>query len=228
MKRGMDQFGVTKSVLLPIAPNTDGFQYLKKVKDDNRFVVFASVSPHDPEKEKKLRAQLEAGCVGLKLHPPLQNAAPDHHGYFEILEIFRAYKMPVIFHTGVVSYYVTFQPVRYGYGEPRKFEKLISAFPDIAMVMGHMGLRDAPQVLEMAPKYGHLYADGSNQRLSMLQKGVQVFGQDRLMFGSDWAFSKQSVPIGIGTALTEGDADFREKYFWKNAASLVPKLKSEG
>jgi len=227
MAREMKEFGVDKSILSPIAPLTDGFQYLKKVKGDKRFLVFASVSPHDPDKEKKLKAQMDAGCAGLKLHPVIQNAAPDHQGYFELLEIFRPYKLPVLVHSGVVSYYVAYQPVRYSYGQPKKFEKLIQAFPDVAMVMGHMGMKEGRQVIEFARNYSHIYADGSNQKLTLLKEGLDAFGEDRLMFGSDWAFSKQSVPISIGMKLTAGNPGFREKYFWKNATSLIPKLKDE-
>jgi len=222
MIKDMDEFGVTKSVLNPIAPMTDGFQYLKKVKGNERFLVFAGVSPHDPDKEKKLKDQIAAGCVGLKLHPILQNAAPNHRGYFEIMEIFRAYKMPVLFHSGVVHYYVAYQPTRYGYGEPRRYEELIKAFRDVPTIMGHMGMRQGEQVIELARKYDNLYADSSQQRLSLLKKGAQAFGKDRLMFGSDWAFGRQSTPIRIGLKLTNGDPEFQEKFFWKNAASLLP------
>ena len=102
MRQSMDAYGVTKTVLLPIAPMTDGFSYLKKAKGNDRFIVFAGVSPHDPDKEKKLKAQMEMGCAGLKLHPVLQNASPDHKGYFEIMEIWRQYKKPVLFHCGIV------------------------------------------------------------------------------------------------------------------------------
>ena len=222
MKKSMEQFGVTQSVLLPIAPMTDGFQYLKKAKDDKRFFVFASVSPHDPDKEKKLKAQIEAGCVGLKLHPVLQNASPEHQGYFEILEIFRKYKMPVLFHSGIVVYYVAYQPRRYGCGEPAKFEKLIKAFPDIPIVMGHMGIKQGEQVIELARKYDNIYADGSNQRLSLLKKALPAFGKHRLMFGSDWPTSRQIIPIRIGIKLTKGDPEFQEKFFFKNARSILP------
>lgn len=221
LKMTMEQYGVTRSVLLPIAPMTDGFQYLKKAKGDPRFMAFASVSPYDPDKENKLKAQIEQGCAGLKLHPVLQNAPPDHPGYFEILEIFRKYKMPVLFHSGIVAYYITYQPRRYGYGEPLKFEKLIKAFPDIPIVMGHMGIQQGDQVIDLARKYDNIFADSSNQRLSMLKKALPAFGKDRLMFGSDWPTSRQMIPIRIGMKLTKGDPEFQEKFFSKNAQGLL-------
>jgi uncharacterized protein len=222
LKTCMDLYGVDQTVLLPIAPHTDALEYLRKAGNDKRFIVFASVSPYDPDKEKKLKAQIDAGCRGLKLHPVLQNAPPDHPGYFEILEIFRKYKMPVLVHCGVVAYYVTYQPRRYGYGEPLKFEKLIQAFPDTAIVMGHMGMKQGEQVISLAAKYSNIFADSSNQRLSRLKKAVCAFGKDRLLYGSDWPTSRQVVPIKIGMKFTEGDREFREKFFYKNALSLLP------
>ena len=217
----MDQYQVEVSVLLPIAPLTDGFQYLKKARDNSRLVCFASVHPEDAEKEKKLKDQLASGCVGVKLHPPLQNCPPDHPGYFEILEILKPKPVPVIFHTGIVHYYPAYQPIRYGYGEPKKFEKLIQAFPEIPIVMAHLGMRQAEQVLELGRKYHHLYVDGSNQRLKVLKQAVDAFGKDRLIFGSDFPASRQGTPIKIGLKLTKNDPEFQEKYFWKNAQSLL-------
>jgi len=217
----MERYGVEKSVLLPIAPLTDGFQYLKKVKDDPRFIVFASVSPDDPDKEKKLKDQMSRGCRGLKLHPVLQNASPDHPGYFEILEIFKSYQLPVIFHSGVVSYYPAYQPLRSSYGEPAKFEKIIQAFKEVPMVMGHLGMKQGDQVIELARKYENVYADGSNQTLKRLKKAVSAFGKNRLLFGSDFPAGRQIVPIRIGLKLTQGDPEFQDKFFWKNAVSLL-------
>ena len=90
--------------------------------------------------------------------------------------------------------------------------------------MGHMGMKQGEAVIDLARKFDNVYADGSNQRLSRLLKAVPVFGKDRLMFGSDWPTSRQKIPISIGMKLTEGDQEFREKYFWKNAAALLPGL----
>jgi len=221
MKRFMSKYGVEKSVLLPISPHTEALEYLNKVKADERFIVFASVSPKDPDKERKLKEQMAQGCRGLKLHPVLQNAPPDHPGYFEILEIFRTYKMPVLFHSGIVSYYPAYQPVRSGYGEPLKFEKIIQAFPDIPIVMGHCGMRQGEQVMELARKYENVYGDSSNQPLKTLRKMASVLGKDRLLFGSDWPTSHQITPIKIGLKLTQGDTEFQEKFFFKNAINLL-------
>ncbi len=228
MLKFMARFGVSQSVLLPIAPLTDGFQYLKKVKGDSRFIVFAGVSPYDPDKERKLKDQLSQGCRGLKLHPVLQNAPPDHPGYFEILEIFKSYQLPVLFHCGIASYYPAYQPVRYSYGDPRKFEKIIRAFPEMPMVMGHLGMKQGESVIELAKKFANIFADGSNQTLARLKKAAPVLGKDRLMFGSDAPFSRQSIPIRIGLKLTKGDREFQEKFFWKNAADLLKLSGSAG
>ncbi|WP_432698355.1 amidohydrolase family protein [Marinobacterium sp. YM272] len=53
----------------------------------------------------------------------------------------------------------------------------------------------------------------------------QAYGEDRLIWGSDWPFLKprQRMDYGLMLALAEQqfpDAGQREKYFWKNAAAL--------
>lgn len=225
LARFMERYGVEKSVLLPIAPLTDGLRYLRKVKGDGRFIVFASVSPYDSDKERHLKAQVDGGCVGIKLHPILQNASAEHKGYFEIMELARGYKLPVIFHSGVISYYPAYQWVRYGYGEPRRYEKLISGFRDLRIILAHLGMRQWEQVLDLGRRYDNVYVDGSNQRLSVLKKAVLAFGKERMLFGSDFPASHQSTPIKIGLKLTEGDDDFRERFFYKNALSLLSGVK---
>jgi len=52
-----------------------------------------------------------------------------------------------------------------------------------------------------------------------------AFGEDKLVWGSDWPFLKARQRLDYGTLLTLAtqhfpDAKQREKYFWKNAAEL--------
>lgn len=54
----------------------------------------------------------------------------------------------------------------------------------------------------------------------------QAFGDDRLIWGSDWPFLKPRQRLDYGTLLTLAERQFpdpelREKYFWKNAAELI-------
>lgn len=54
----------------------------------------------------------------------------------------------------------------------------------------------------------------------------QAYGEDRLIWGSDWPFLRARHRLDIGILLTLAEKQFpdpqqREKYFWKNAAQLI-------
>ncbi len=54
----------------------------------------------------------------------------------------------------------------------------------------------------------------------------QAYGEDRLIWGSDWPFLRVRHRLDIGILLTLAQEQFpdsqqREKYFWKNAAQLI-------
>src|SRR5262245_66253441 len=65
-------------------------------------IPFVSVDPtRGPSAVHEAKRLLAGGGVrGLKLHPPLQQFAPNDRIAYPLYEVFAAHRLPVLFHTG--------------------------------------------------------------------------------------------------------------------------------
>jgi predicted TIM-barrel fold metal-dependent hydrolase len=82
----MDKSGVSKAVILPIAPYISNNYIYKIVEvEPRRLVGFASVVPNPADKAvmELERAVLDLGLRGLKLHPGMQGLLPKEHARLE-------------------------------------------------------------------------------------------------------------------------------------------------
>jgi uncharacterized protein len=225
----VNEAGVTHSIILPIEPfvRTDDNIALCGTRADSgrnqpRVYTFASVDPHDPDRIAKLHRYMQAGCLGLKLHPIVQNLPMTDPAWFGIVEEYRRYKKPVIMHAGVSQYYIpNFR--RHKYGEVITYEKLVAAFPDVAFIFAHMGMLEFELVWEFAKKYENVYVDTSFQRADNIRTAFKHMGKDRVLYASDFPFSLPKYAVRVGMAATK-DRDLREKFFYKNAEALIGEL----
>lgn len=191
----MKKNGITACVVHPIEPITSTEEVLKEI-DGKILIPFASVSPSDPQKETKLREYVKRGCKGVKLHPILQRTPPEAKEYMELIEEVKSLKVPVLFHTGTVNYFVT-RNTYSQYGKVERFESLIKNFPEVKFILAHMALESADLAIEMAEKYRNLYLDTSFQPLKKIIKAIDRIGERRLLFASDWPSSFQETPLLI-------------------------------
>lgn len=215
----MDKNGIDRSVVLPIAPFSTSRQYLESCRGSDRLIPFASVS-REGDWESDLKYAMEAGCRGLKIHPILQKTPPEDSFYFDLLEAFRPYGRPVLAHTGEFDYFIPKDPCAV-YGDTGRFERLVSAFPDVPFILGHMGLYYPEQALDLASRYESIYLETSFQSITTVRKAVSVAGRDRVMFGSDWPESNQKYALRIARRASSGDDDLRDKLLGGNILALV-------
>ncbi len=226
-----EPYGVTHSVLQPIEPVlSTGFTLaeVKKNRENARnhglkMFTFASVDPRDPEKIEKLDRYMKAGCLGLKLHPIIQNMPATERPFFEILEAMRQYNKPVLFHSGKSNYYIP-QFKRAEYGDAATYEKLIASFPDVPIILAHMNMAHPEVVWALAERYENIYVDATFQCVKNIRQAFKVMGSDRVMYASDCPFSLPKYAIKVGMKATESDPDTREKFFYKNAEALIGEL----
>ena len=97
--------------------------------------------------------------------------------------------LPVIGHSGP-------DPDGNGFAEPRAFGAVLKAFPEIPVVLAHMGGATWQQALEIAESYDNAFFDcceiiewtrsenGPSER--ELARLIQDIGADRVMMGSDF------------------------------------------
>ncbi len=217
--RFMDRNGIDKSVVLPIAPFSSSQDYLQACAGEPRLVPFACVCPA-PGWERDLGEAMEQGCRGLKVHPILQRIAPEDRFFFDLLEEFAPYRKPVLIHAGEFDYYI----VRDGFaafGDTSRYERLIRAFPEVPIILGHMGLYYPEKALRLAERYENVFLETSFQPLKVVREALRVAGRERVIFGSDWPESDPRYALRIARKAARGDGELERRLTGGNIAALL-------
>ena len=154
-----------------------------------RRIGFLSVHPEVAGVEDELeRATGDLGLKGIKLGPnyqifdPLGDAALRLYGFAE------SRGLPVLFHQGASP--VREAPLRYAH--PLLMDEVAIRFPELRIVMAHMGHPWWRETIVTIRKHPHVYADVSAlfYRPWSLYEGMRLVAEwnvfDKLLFGSDY------------------------------------------
>ena len=224
MRRSMDEIGVTHTVCLPMSLDFVTFQELKDASDkDNGIIPFTGIDhTKGYDFNKSFAEDVASGAMGLKLHPVVQCLALTDKKSFEAVEAFAPYGLPVLFHSGVMSYY---------FGEEKKNEKseygeinyavgLVKAFPNVKFITGHSGMFQVNDVMEMLSSYKNVWTDISFQSPGTIKKLLNIFGVDKILFFSDWPYGSRKTAFNALRKACKGDGYVERKTFYENAAEL--------
>ena len=88
-------------------------------------------------------------------------------------------------------------------------------------VLGHAGALAFEGALALAREHENVYLEVSCQSLSNLRRVVREAPPERVVFGSDWPFYHQSIPLAKVYLATEGHPRTRAGILWENAARLL-------
>lgn len=175
----------------------------------------------------KWRALGELGLPydGLALNSPL---------LFPYYEVCERKGIPVFFHTGLdgpepqqnVS-----PKFRIELGDPLLLQDVVTHFPNLRVVIMHMGWPYPDHALYMLYAYPNVYLDtavvnwilGSSLFDRMLKEAVDTVGSDRILFGSDQMVWPQMITPAVRAIvkadyLTDKD---KRRILWSNAADLL-------
>ena len=72
-----------------------------------------------------------------------------------------------------------------------------------------------------ARRYDNVYVEIASQSLTGVRKIIERVDHDRILFGSDWPFYHQSMPLSKLLIATEGAPELRDKILYRNAARLL-------
>ena len=215
--RYMDRFEVDASVLLPIEP-------LCTVPDgrvgDGRLLSFASVDVRRKSWRGDLEEQMKKGCLGLKVHPILQNLPPWGGGVRDLLEEYSRYDRPVMIHAGESCYRVV-PSARTRFGRVSDWVPVFDAFPGLCFIIAHMAMEGWKSAIEIGERVGNIYTDTSFQPVSHVREALRRLGGERVLFASDWPFSLQRAPLRVASAATRGDKGLESALLFGNAARLL-------
>lgn len=163
----------------------------------DKVVGFMSVDPMHPGAVAEMDRAYGLGLRGLKLGPIYQNFHPLDGRAFEVYRKAAELRLPIVIHQGTT--FPRRAPLKYA--DPLLLEEVAWAFPDLKIVIAHMGHPWMAEAIVLIRKHPNLYADISalhyrpwqfyNGLVLALEYGVE----DKLLFGSDWPFTTPAETV---------------------------------
>lgn len=190
----MDRHKIDRAVLLPTASSVNT-RYYEDVRDalaefPDRFYGFFLANPRDPRVcDRMERAVVDHGFRGVKLHPTFMAfAADDSELVYPIVERSRSLRIVVMVHSGQSPY-----------ATPWQVGLLAQDFPDIPVVMAHMGLDEVifcDAAIKMAKRAPNLYLETTGVTAeAKVASAVKEIGASRVLYGSDLPFHNPAVEM---------------------------------
>ena len=215
--REMDRAGVEKAVVSTVdefiaVSNREGNdEVLRAVRaHPDRLKGLSAVNPWFREKGvSELSRCLDAGLSGLKLNSHLQGFVLSDPLVHPLVATCRSFCVPLYAHTGT--------PV---VAEPFQLAELARTFPDVPMVLGHMGYTDFwYDAVPAALQSQNIYLETSLIDIMNIRTAIEKVGPDRILFGSDFPESDLSLEVEK-MSMVEMTAEARARIMGENAARL--------
>lgn len=154
-----------------------------------KYIGFASVDPHDGDAPNTLRyAHRTLGLRGLKMSPIYQAYHPMDERMLPIYRYCEDNGIPILLHQGTT--FPRRAPLKYA--NPTLLEDVALAFPELRMIIAHLGHPWEVDTIAVLRKHPHIYADISglfyrpwqfyNSMVLCTEYGVL----NKLIFGSDY------------------------------------------
>jgi hypothetical protein len=225
MRRAMDQAGVRRTAVMPIPPYVTFNDLLQASEADSAITPFTGVDFSRPgDMEAALAEDVRRGAKGLKLHPIVQKISLENPQVFKAVEAFAPYGLPVLFHAGVMSYYEDREKETMqipDLGALRHAVRLVKAFPQVRFIVGHAGIFEYRDVMDLMGGLPNTLVDTSFQAPDHIRELVRVFGPERVMYASDWPWGDMPVCIAAVRAACRGDKGLERRLLYENAAQLL-------
>lgn len=224
---------ITKSIILPIPPHQT-FEDLLMARDyDERMILFTWVdftSLVNLSKEKyqielklldnKFKEQIALWAKWLKIHPIIQGVSADSDIVDDVVDIWKKYDLPVIFHTWVTEYCNKKENCsahKPEYGEIKYFINLAQKHRDLKIVIWHSWLFQVDEVINYLSRYENVTVDTSFQSKEKILWLLKSFWSDRLMFASDWPYWDRIPALNVMLETLNGDEDLIRKIMRDNS-----------
>lgn len=208
--RRMDRAKVDKALTWLQPP------YMREISDSNKYVYNASKQHPDKiigfgwadpnlgvekAKDEAKRCMYEYGFCGVKLNGA-QNVfyIDDPKLSIPVIEEVAKAGRILAFHVGADAY---------EYTHPFRVAKVAKMFPELKILMVHMGgvafagISDA--AIEIAEPFPNMTLIGSAVRPQCILKAIKVLGAERVCFGSDTPFELMHVEVAKYHAMLNGE-----------------------
>jgi len=191
--RQMDSLDVTRAVICTVDQyvavyNREGNdEVIAAIRNwPDRFWGLAAVNPWFGDRGvEELSRCFNEGLVGLKLNSHLQGFVLSEPLVHPLIEICQRNNGVVYAHTGT--------PIT---AEPFQLAELARTFPEVPMVLGHMGFADYfYDAVHATLQSDNIYLETSLIDINNIANAIEKVGAERILFGSDYPESDLSLEI---------------------------------
>lgn len=204
---------------------------VEAIKGRNNLGVVSGISylHYDHRDVRIISEYLELGYIkGLKFYPGYEPFYPNDIRLKVMYEMAVEYDVPVMFHSGD-----TYAPTgKVKYSHPLHIDDLAVDYPDLKIVICHIGNPWIKDCMEVVYKNENVYADISGLVLGNFTDKFERFMKKEieemityagdpnyLLYGTDWPISNMNSYLKFMDQLDLAD-EKKELILWKNAASL--------
>ncbi|MBQ8883404.1 MAG: amidohydrolase [Oscillospiraceae bacterium] len=220
----MDEWGINKAVLLPIATKPTQQTIINdwsKEQNSGRIIAFGSVHPDADDAFSELERIKEMGLKGVKLHPDYQGFDIDEERLFPLYKKIAELGLVCVFHAG----YDCYSP-NHVHAKPEASARVHKAVPELKMVLAHLGgYQHWDDVYtHIAGLDGEIYLDTSMCAGyisdELFVKIIRKHGVDRILLASDcpWCSAGETVKLIERVGFSEEE---KEMIYHKNAEKLL-------
>lgn len=201
--------------------------------DPSKLIGFLSLDPTQSGWETELRhGHQELGLRGIKLMPMYAGFRPDDERIDPLWSYAQQHQLPVLLHTGTT--FIAQAPLDCTL--PRHLDRVAIRFPDVKIVMAHLGHPYEGECIVTARKHPNVFADISALHYRPWQfynslMLVQEYGVwHKLLFGTDYPFTTVDATIDglrnlnrmlAGTALPRLDEHQIEALIHRDGLELL-------
>jgi hypothetical protein len=193
----MQQYGIDVSVLLPVGE--EALIRARQMAQDSpeKYIPFFWINV---ENIKQSVEELEAAadkwdCKGVKFQTLLQHCYPNERRLYPIYEKCFELGLVVLFHSGAVAFTQEFGiPHITKYAHPLYVDEVAFDFPEMPIILAHMGGNYFYEALIMAEKHDNIMLDTAYlpffckrmlpdvAPIQMIQRGVEILGPERILY----------------------------------------------
>ena len=146
------------------------------------------------------------------------------------IELFGGAGLPITYHCGVNDYYKPDSPwlprTNAEFGDLHYTLDLLEKYPDFVWVPAHGGGScggELEALAELAAKKGckNVYVESSHRGVDGMHRMLELFGEDRIMFATDWPFDTTTWSVKYAEDAFAEKPEVAEKFFYANAARIL-------
>jgi predicted TIM-barrel fold metal-dependent hydrolase len=181
----------------------------------DRMIGFIRVNPHLQDHAlRSIRVGVEEqGFRGVKFHPRNEAFAINSEELsFPLADLAAKLRVPILIHTG--------DPDTYGFAEPTLVGDLADAFPDLTLIIGHMGKRLFEDAILVARWFENIVLETSFRNPRDIARAVKCVGAERIVYGSDMPFGVPEIEM-MKVRICDITAEEKEMVLGANMARIL-------